>query len=518
MCRVSSDEQAKGYSLDVQADLLQDYCKRNEIEVVKVFREDHSARDFNRPEFKNFLRLVKQETIKADLLLFTTWDRFSRNIREALNVIHTLKGLNITPFAVQQPLDLEVPENLLLISMYLALPEVDNTRRSMKIREGIKKAHESGIWCRPAPRGYRNARDAQNKPIIIPDQNANLIRLAFEKIAQGLSQRETRRLLNQKGLKVTRSGMSNMLRNVVYIGKIGITSQGSDKPITIEGLHEGIVSERLFNDVQDILQGKNKRKLQSSNIKHRRELPLRGNLVCPKCTSKMTGSASRSRNGNRYYYYHCNYCHSSRIQSGQADQLIKEVLEELKFKSEIKFLYGEILKSLLKKEDQSIGKSKENVQRKMELLRSKLTRIQDLLSEGKLEYSDYLEMSIRYKDEISKLQESQREEKIETTNLKSDLKQAVNMLSDMKGFYERSDSTGKQKLIGSIFPENLSISENKCRTTRINEVLLRLLMIDKEKGEKKKGYFSEKLEISHLVVPAGVEPATQGFSVLCSTN
>ena len=74
MSRVSSDEQAKGYSLDVQSEALDGYCKRNQLEVVYTFREDHSAKSFERPAFKEFLEWLKKN--KVDLLLFTSWDRF----------------------------------------------------------------------------------------------------------------------------------------------------------------------------------------------------------------------------------------------------------------------------------------------------------------------------------------------------------------------------------------------------------------------------------------------------------
>ena len=43
MSRVSSEEQAKGYSLDVQLDQLTNHCKKNNIYVVKHFKEDHSS-------------------------------------------------------------------------------------------------------------------------------------------------------------------------------------------------------------------------------------------------------------------------------------------------------------------------------------------------------------------------------------------------------------------------------------------------------------------------------------------
>ena len=83
MTRVSSDEQAKGYSLGDQEDRLVKYCEFNNIEIVEIYREDHSAKDFNRLEWKNIYNYIKRNSKKVDLLLFTSWDRFSRNIAEA---------------------------------------------------------------------------------------------------------------------------------------------------------------------------------------------------------------------------------------------------------------------------------------------------------------------------------------------------------------------------------------------------------------------------------------------------
>ena len=65
MCRVSSEEQTKGYSLDVQFDALNNYCVRNEIRVLKHFKEDQSAKDFNRPQWKNFMVYAKRN--KAEI-------------------------------------------------------------------------------------------------------------------------------------------------------------------------------------------------------------------------------------------------------------------------------------------------------------------------------------------------------------------------------------------------------------------------------------------------------------------
>lgn len=53
--RVSTDEQTKGYSPQNQEELLVKYCTLNGIKVLRVIREDFSAKTFNRPEWKNCL-------------------------------------------------------------------------------------------------------------------------------------------------------------------------------------------------------------------------------------------------------------------------------------------------------------------------------------------------------------------------------------------------------------------------------------------------------------------------------
>lgn len=75
--RVSTDEQAdKGYSLAHQEERLRKYCELQNIDVVNLYREDHSAKSFIRPEFEKMLSFVRKHKNKTDLLLFTKWDRF----------------------------------------------------------------------------------------------------------------------------------------------------------------------------------------------------------------------------------------------------------------------------------------------------------------------------------------------------------------------------------------------------------------------------------------------------------
>ena len=155
--RVSTDEQAdKGYSQRDQEERLKRYCATNKIAVGQVIYEDHSAKTFNRPEWTRLLNSLKKKSSKTDLVLFTKWDRFSRNAGDAYQMISTLNKLGIEPQAVEQPLDLSIPENKIMLAIYLSAPEVENDRRALNTFYGMRRARKEGRLMGRAPFGYIN--------------------------------------------------------------------------------------------------------------------------------------------------------------------------------------------------------------------------------------------------------------------------------------------------------------------------------------------------------------------------
>src|SRR6478609_1704139 len=117
--RVSTDEQAeKGYSLRAQEETLRRYCELQNIFIKGLYIEDHSAKTFNRPEFTKMLLSIRSHKRIVDSILFTKWDRFSRNAPDAYGMITTLNKLGVEPQAIEQPLDLEVPENKMMLAFY----------------------------------------------------------------------------------------------------------------------------------------------------------------------------------------------------------------------------------------------------------------------------------------------------------------------------------------------------------------------------------------------------------------
>ena len=59
--------------------------------------------------------------------------------------------------------------------------------------------------------------------------------------------------MNKKGLTLSKSQFPNMLENVLYIGKIFVPEFKGEEAQVVQGLHELIVPEELFNKVQRML-------------------------------------------------------------------------------------------------------------------------------------------------------------------------------------------------------------------------------------------------------------------------
>ncbi len=425
-------------------------------------------------------------------------------------MIEQLKQLGISVQAIEQPIDFSIPENKVMLALYLIIPEVDNDRRSIKIRGGMRAALKAGRWCRSAPFGYRNTRDDSNNPIIVPNQHAENIKWAFEQASKGIPQVDLLRNLKERGTAISRTRFSLLLRNPMYMGKIEVPAFEEEPYQLIEGVHEGIVSETLFYKVQQVLKG-NSSKKQLPKSTRSEVLPLRGILKCSKCGEKMTGSHSRGKMGMRYAYYHCNHCGQERYRTESANETISEILSSFKFSEPHATLHKVLVKDLLQGDKQSRGRRSVHLQKAVSIQEKRIEQLQDKLLDGIITSEDFSVMKTRY-------MQLKREAEEELVSMTGDvigksklLEEALNAVSELGNSYFKADPDAKARLLRSIFPEMIEFDGNKCRTPKINEAILLCINADKGFRGNKNGKLHEKLEVSRLVKLAGIE--TFGWKV-----
>jgi site-specific DNA recombinase len=135
---------------------------------------------------------------------------------------------------------------------------------------------------------------------------------------------------------------------------------GDEEEHYVLGLHEALISEDLFHQVQTVLKkiGEKSYILKSKN-KQREEYPLRGVLLCPSCHRNLTGSPSRSRNGSYYDYYHCQNSCKTRFRTDFLHDRLDHYLKSVTIFPEISELYLAILEDTFKSNE---GDRKKQIQ------------------------------------------------------------------------------------------------------------------------------------------------------------
>ncbi|MTD67652.1 recombinase family protein [Flavobacterium sp. LC2016-13] len=514
--RVSTDEQAdKGYSQRDQDERLRRYCINHNIHVDNVIFEDHSAKTFKRPEWIRLLDAVKKRKARPEFVLFTKWDRFSRNAGDAYQMINILNGLGIEPQAVEQPLDLSVPENKMMLAIYLAAPEVENDRRALNTFYGMRRAKKEGRVLGMAPYGYINrTKEDGQKYIAIKEPEGSNIQWAFNEVGKGvLAVDQVRQAMVKRGKNISRSAFHVALRNVVYCGKVFIQKYKDEEAHSVQGQHDALISEALFYKVQDIIDGNKHQVRPQLKLRSDDNLPLRGFLVCPDCERNLTGSASKGSKGGYYYYYHCIPKCGFRKSAVKANEIFQNNLEKYEFPVVIQGLLHDIMMTNYKSFTSVFENRRRAIALEIGKFNTKLSKARELLLAEKLDADDYREIKEECKRNIDNLEEelSAYLSEQKNHNIKKNLDDALNTLSRLSTVYKEGDIETKRYVISSIYPEKLYFDGSTYRTPRVNVIARCILLINNALLHKKNRTNESSSHLSGLVAGTGLEPVTFGL-------
>ena len=510
--RVSTDEQAQqGYSLEYQEEIITRYCINKGYNIIKSFREDYSAKDFNRPQWKKIKSLVQERRKKADSIdavIFLRPDRFSRNLILSFSEITSLSKMGCEVEFVEGQVDDTNPEALLLQAIGFALPEVENRKISKRSKEGSHKARLNGCFTGTAPRGYKCVRVGKDATLEF-SQDADLIRQGFEKMASGLyTADEVRRWLNGQGMKMCKNQFPNIIRNLTYSGKILVKAFGNQPEQIVQGLHPALISEELFAKANDVLSGR-KRNMDFKSDKINL-YPLKGLLCCPTHGRTLSAYASTSRNGNKFHYYICTKPHvkCDRYPTHIVHNQVERILTNIQFSAQLISTYRATLEGLFDNDDLNRKKNIQKSLDEVERLNKRKSFVEEQYMDGELPAQEYQDLknniNTRLFNEKNKLQELQEV----LSPFKEYLDKQVPMLEDLVGFYKSVDGRTKNKILGCIFSEKLHLEEKKVATPKFTTPIELLLNASKvlQNGKNKKEVNNDLF--LQLAPPLGLEPRT----------
>lgn len=505
--RVSTDEQAdKGYSQRNQEEMLRKYCESHSIMIRNVIYEDHSAKSFNRPQWKSLIQGLKKKKSNVNLILFTKWDRFSRNAGDAYQMINVLRGFGVEPQAIEQPLDLSIPENKMMLAFYLAAPEVENDRRALNVFYGMRRARKEGRYMGLAPVAYINKTEENGRKYIAPlEPDASILRWAFEEIAKGIFNTEQIwKRAKEKGLKCSKNAFWQVIRNPLYCGKIFIPQFKDEESRFVKGQHKAIISEELYYEVQDILDGRGRN--YRPKVKTLDEFPMRGFLICPECEKLLTGSKSKGR--TKYYsYYHCVGACKHRTNAEIVNEaILKDLASFVPEIGDMAFYQELIIKEYLNKTNE-VQFEKKEILLQIKDYEDRLSHTRDLLATRQIDADDYRDMKSQYSAKISMLESQLTRMNNDADNVQILIKRGVKRVFEIKEALKDGCLSEIRKDVGSIYPEKIVFEESKVRTARRNDFIQYINLINKKLRQNKNGTKVDFSTLSRQVGMTGFEPA-----------
>lgn len=368
-CRLSEEDKKKQFenedseSIQNQKSMLSDYALSQGWEIYRIYSDDdYTGADRKRPEF---IRLLEDaENRRFDIVLCKTQSRFTRELELVEKYIHGLFPVwGIRFVSVVDNADTSNKGNKKSRQINGLVNEWYLEDMSENIRSVLTNKRQNGLHIGSfALYGYKKD-PVQKGRLLIDPEAAVIVRKVFTLFSQGYGKTAIARILNAQGIPnpteykrlhglryrqpETKNGtlwkysaIADMLQNEMYIGNMVQGKYGSvsyktkqNKPRSqntwyrVEGTHEPIIDQELWDRVQNLLQERTK------PFSSGKTGIFAGKARCACCGYVMRSSKSRGR-----YYLQCSTRHAAKDACIGAfisvEKLEQAVLAQLKLLSE----------------------------------------------------------------------------------------------------------------------------------------------------------------------------------------
>lgn len=151
--RTSTKEQ----HLDRGISEIQTFCKQRGLKLEKIYTDQQTGKDFNRPRWT----VLKGDVLReGDILIVTELDRLGRNKQATLKELRELQEMGVRVMVLELPtttqdfgqlgndmaaMMMETINNM-LIELYASLAEAELQKKQKRQREGIEAMKQRGEW------------------------------------------------------------------------------------------------------------------------------------------------------------------------------------------------------------------------------------------------------------------------------------------------------------------------------------------------------------------------------------
>jgi site-specific DNA recombinase len=329
----TESEERQVLSIDSQIKEMLQLAERENLEIVMMKRESHSAKETGqRPIFNEIIDEIKQGKYNGIL----TWapDRISRNAGDLGKIVDLMDAGLLQEIRTFGQKFSNNPNEKFLLMILGSQAKLENDNRGVNVKRGLRTRVEMGLWPGMAPLGYLNQKHMDKKcQVIIDPLRAPVIKQMFEKVAyEHYSGRKVYNWLRHelnfytRGNKpLTLGGIYRILDNQFYHGVFEHPKKSGN---WYTGKHEPIITQELFEKTQTQLKRDN---IQRQN----REFAFTKLFTCGYCGSGISAEEKwkQIKDGThaKYIYYSCSRARDRNCKNMyiREEELIKELLKIL---------------------------------------------------------------------------------------------------------------------------------------------------------------------------------------------
>jgi len=243
---------------------------------------------------------------RIDTVVVYKVDRLTRSLSDFAKIVDAFDARGVSFVSVTQQFNTTTSMGRLTLNMLLSFAQFEREVTGERIRDKIAASKQKGMWMGGLPPlGY----DVEDRKLVVNEAEANTVRDIFRRYAAIKSVRALKEDLDDAGIVskvrldrfgresgsklIARGALYLMLQNPIYRGEI------VHRDNCYPGLHDAIIAEALWDEVQVALAGNRVERITRS----RATAPgLLAGLVYDDGGERMTPTHANKK-GTRYRYY-----------------------------------------------------------------------------------------------------------------------------------------------------------------------------------------------------------------------
>lgn len=325
----TESDEMQALSIDSQIKEMSKIAIRDNLKVVDIRRESHSAKASGQREVYNQLVQDLREN-KFDGILTWAPDRLSRNAGDLGALVDLMDQKLLKEIRTYSQVFTNDPNQKFLLMILCSQAKLENDNRGLNTKRGMRARVEMGLWPWQPPTGYLPSTDKDKKCQVTVDlERSPIITKIFEKIAyENCSGRSVYKWLKDDLKFKTKYGKSlnlgnlyRLVRNTFYYGTF---EYPKDSGQWHQGKHKPLITKELFDLVQD--------KIIRSEMKSlNKEFAFVKLITCGQCGSGITADEKfknlKDGSVRRHVYYGCTGSRDINCKNPwvREDELIKQL-------------------------------------------------------------------------------------------------------------------------------------------------------------------------------------------------